>query len=355
MFFWFLTLSCYVTSVRSGDTGKLELSFLVPVDGLQHPVLNQPATVLLSVLLQDKAPKTVDSYLHAFGARKCWAEQCRVSVLPVEPVVFSLYLVKMIQENKSVPTINSALYGVSWVQKKVGHAQVTEHPFVTKVADAARRILARPPERKKPLTADQVMRIISRLEKGSLADVQVAAIFAMGFFGFLQWDDLSNLAVDDLLFADSHVALFLLQRKNDQFRQGSWVFIARSKAAPCPVAVLEKFLKMGSHSEGSRLFRRIQSTKRGQVLKEAPMSYSRAGELVKKELKNEGLDPTLYSLHSLRSGDASSAAALEIPDRLFQRQGDGEAPRQKQLYPGIIGLLAVSYEKDSCLRLKTVC
>ena len=36
-----------------------------------------------------------------------------------------------------------------------------------------------------------------------------------------------------------------------------------------------------------------------------------------------GLDPTLYSLHSLRSGDASSAAALEIPDRLFQRQGGG--------------------------------
>lgn len=69
-----------------------------------------------------------------------------------------------------------------------------------------------------------------------------------------------------------------------------------------------------------------------------------------------GLDPTLYSLHSLRSGDASSAAALEIPDRLFQRQGGMEKrPGKKQLYPGIIGLLAASYEKDSCLRLKTVC
>ena len=112
------------------------------------------------------------------------------------------------------------------------------------------------------------MRSISRLEKGSLADVQVAVMFAMGFFGFLKWDDLSNLAVDDLLFVDSHFALFLLQRKNDQFREGSLVFIARSEAVPCPVAVLEKFLKMGSHSNGSRLFRGIQSTKRGQMLKE---------------------------------------------------------------------------------------
>ena len=74
----------------SGDTGKLDLSFLVPVDGLQHPVLHQLAKVLPSVLLQDKAPKTVNSYLRAFGAWKCWAEQCCVSVLPVEQVVFSL-------------------------------------------------------------------------------------------------------------------------------------------------------------------------------------------------------------------------------------------------------------------------
>ena len=76
--------------------------------------------------------------------------------------------------NKSVSTINSALYRVSLVKKKVGHSQVTQHLFVTKVVDAARRILRRLPYRKKPLAADQVMRIISRLEKGSLADVQVA-------------------------------------------------------------------------------------------------------------------------------------------------------------------------------------
>ena len=75
--------------------------------------------------------------------------------------MFSLYIFKLIQENKSVSTINSALYEVCWVQKKVGQPQVSENPFVTQVADTARRILARPLERKKPLTADQVMYIIS--------------------------------------------------------------------------------------------------------------------------------------------------------------------------------------------------
>lgn len=76
---------------------------------------------------------------------------------------------------------------------------------------------------------------------------------------------------------------------------------ARSEAAPCPIAALERFLKMGSHSEGLKLFCRIQSTKKGRALKEAPMSCSHASELVKEELKNERLDPILSSLHSLQS------------------------------------------------------
>ena len=67
----------------------------------------------------------------------------------------------------------------------------------------------------------EVTRVIRRLEQGHLGDIQVAALFALGFFGFLRWDDLSKLTVDNLQFADSHLAMFLVQRKNDKFREGS--------------------------------------------------------------------------------------------------------------------------------------
>ena len=50
-------------------------------------------------------------------------------------------------------------------------------------------------------------------------------------------------------------------------------------------------------------------------LRKEPMSYSRASELQKEEL-----DPKLYGVHSLRAGGASAAAALGVPDRLFQKQ-----------------------------------
>lgn len=117
-------------------------------------------------------------------------------------------------------------------------------------------------------------------------------------------------------------------------------------------------LKLGSLTKGSRLFCRIQSTKRGQRLKEAPtcMLYSHVSKLIKKKLNSEGLDPSLYSLHILRSGGALPAAALEIPVHLFQRQrGWRSAQAKKKTFPGLTGLLAATFEEDSWLRLKTVC
>ena len=51
------------------------------------------------------------------------------------------------------------------------------------------------------------------------------------------------------------------------------------------------------------------------------MCYSRAKKLIKKELGKEGLDRTKFGIHSLRSGGASAAAALGVPDRFSQSGG----------------------------------
>ena len=62
------------------------------------------------------------------------------------------------------------------------------------------------------------------------------------------------------------------------------------------------------------------------------MSYNRAKELVKKELCKEGLNPSKFGLHSLRSGGASAAAALGVPDRIFQRHGGWRSEKAQNNY-----------------------
>ena len=101
-------------------------------------------------------------------------------------------------------------------------------------------------------------------------------------------------------------------------------------SSPCPVVVVENFLKVGSHVKNSRLFRRILHTEKKMELRKEPMSYSRARELIKRELQKEELDPKLYGVHSLRAGGAS--AALGVPDRLFQRQGEWRSERSQNNY-----------------------
>ena len=100
----------------------------------------------------------------------------------------------------------------------------------------------------------------------------------------------------------------------------------------------------GGHRKGSKLFCRVQSTKRGVCLIDQPMSYSRAKELLRKELKREGLDSSLFGIHSLRSGDASAAAALRVPDQLFQRHGGwrSEKARNNYVEESLDSLLLVS-------------
>ena len=185
--------------------------------------------------------------------------------------VCSVYRVSHSADLVSV-SVNTAVYGVSCVHKKSGYQEPIEYPVVKQTGDAAQRILARPPKRKEPLSAALVRKVISRLERGSLANIQVATLFNLGFFGFLRWDDLHRLTVGSLHFEESHVAIFLKKQKNNQLCEGSWVFIARCCAPSCPVTIVEKFTMFGNHSKTSSLFWRVLNTKRGVCLRKELMS-----------------------------------------------------------------------------------
>lgn len=285
-----------------------------------------------AVLIRDKAPGTVTTYINAYKAWKRWASSHGICPIPASNITLALYIVFLIQQERSVSCINSAIYGIDWVHLKNGHAKPSEHAVIKQVAEAARRILAKPKTRKTPLLASHVKNIIQRLVGGPLGDLQVAAFIVLGFYGFLRWDDLSHITPEDLVFAPTHLSIFLSKRKNDQFRKGSQVLIARSDDTPCPVAVVEEFLAQGMHDPKTTLWRRIQHTKSGHKLRREPMSYSRANQLFKNALKTEGLDPKCYGLHSLRSGGATTAAAMGIPDRLLQRQGGWRSSRAKNNY-----------------------
>lgn len=183
-----------------------------------------------------------------------------------------------------------------------------------------------------PITADQVKEVVHKFGSGNLSKLQITCLISIGFAAFLRWNDLKDLRRCDLLLTGDHMSISLAKRKNDQFREGSTILVARSHSSSCPVAVTERFLLAGGHQKSDYLFRKICHTKHGFSLRPQPLSYSRASELVRKQLKAIGVHPKQYGLHSLRFGGASAAAAAVIPDRLLMRHGGWHSESAKNMY-----------------------
>ena len=81
---------------------EVDLSVWLREEMVNHPTLTQLAKSLSSVLVQDRAPKTVSSYVRAYQTWKKWAAKCSATALPADPGVFALYLVHLIQQGSSV-------------------------------------------------------------------------------------------------------------------------------------------------------------------------------------------------------------------------------------------------------------
>ena len=125
------------------------------------------------------------------------------------------------------------------------------------------------------------------------------------------------MKAQDITFSTDHMAIFVEKRRNDQFREGFWGFVASSNNPYCRVSLTKKFLHLDRQEDSSYIFRKVRHSKRSHCLLVQRLTYSRALELKRNQLLAVGLKPKDYGLHSMRSGRASLAAALGIPDRLI--------------------------------------
>jgi len=78
------------------------------------------------------------------------------------------------------------------------------------------------------------------------------------------------------------------------------------------------------------LFRAIVSRKIERLRESGGLSYTRMREFLREKLEQLGFSADEYSLHSLRSGGATTAAVAGIPDRAFKRHGRWKSDKAKE-------------------------
>ena len=76
------------------------------------------------------------------------------------------------------------------------------HPLVLQVRDAAKRMLSRPIQKKKALTASHVKAMVDSFAQpgAKLKDLQFVLLIVLGFAGFLRWYELASLHVEHITF-----------------------------------------------------------------------------------------------------------------------------------------------------------
>ena len=212
---------------------------------------------------------------------------------------------------------------------------IADHPLVVATLAAMQRSLAKPVRKKEPITPDMLWQIVNSMsDPPSLSDLRTSAVCLLAFAGFFWIDEVLKLRCEDVQFCADHMKIRVRGSKTDQYRKGDTVLVARSSECTCPVAMLEKYIKLGrvDTKPSEFLFRGISKTKYRESLRSGPISYTRLREVVKQKLKDLGFDESVFGLHSLRAGGATAAANKGVPDRLFKRHGRWKSEAAKDGY-----------------------
>ncbi len=167
-----------------------------------------------------------------------------------------------------------------------------------------RKTYARATVKKAPAEADILKAMLATIEGMGLRAVRDRAVLAIGMASAFRRSELVAMKFEDLTFERAGLRIFVPRSKGDQGAEGATVAIPEGRSIR-PVTLLKHWLHRAGHDSGP-VFRRLS---RSDVLTDDPMTDKSVARLVKATASAAGLDPALYSAHSLRSGFLTEAAS----------------------------------------------
>lgn len=305
--------------------------------GLEPGVQNTDLYNLLSLLKNARAGSTTKAYINDFRRFSDWCTSKLFCALPSKPLYIGLFVSHLVSQGLGSSTVVQYVSAISWVHRMSGLPDPGADTLCRFAVDSARRQLPKNQNRKQVLSIELLTKICESLDSKSLSDARTRAFILIGFVGFLRYSEIAGLRACDVKLTNQKVAwLFIEKSKTDIYRDGAWVPVPYTGKVTCPLSALKNYLSLGDISLDSEtsLFRclRFDRAVGTTVLNSRPLTYTRALELFRSALAPFCADPTVYGLHSLRSGGATSAAANNVSDRLIKIHGRWRSESSKDRY-----------------------
>ena len=155
--------------------------------------------------------------------------------------------------------------------------------------EAAKCSKSSPIVKKLPISPEIIRKIVSKFASpnANLRDLRLACLCALGFAGFLRYNELSSILLLHLEFHTDLVRIFVPQAKNDAYREGNYVYVKRLNSQFCPVALLERYILQADIDLNSTLplfrpLRYCKSTNRYKLYGNNKLSYTCSREIFKR-------------------------------------------------------------------------
>jgi integrase len=276
---------------------------------------------------QAMSPATRRAYQADWHSFTTWCSSVGAASLPASPATVGGYMADQAKRGFAVATITRHLAAVATAHRLAGHQLDTRHPAIREVLKGIRRVHGSRQRQAAPATTGVVRAMIAAIQADSIIGVRDRALLLIGFAGAFRRSELVALTLGDIAAEPEGLRIRIARSKTDQAGEGHEIGIARTDSALCPVAALENWIT-ASGITGGPLFRAVD--RHGNVRQS--LSDKAVSLIVKARAEAAGLDPALFSGHSLRAGLATSAAAAGLAEGDIQRQTRHRSVTQLRRY-----------------------
>ena len=248
----------------------------------------------------EKAPNTRRSYASDLADFRAWCEASGQAWLPAEPLTVAQYLASLADRGMKAATIARRATAISAQHRSFGHPSPTHTEGVRAVLRGIRRKLGTAQKRKAPAKATAIGAMIAAIPD-NLQGKRDVALLLIGFAAALRRSELVALNAEDVELAPEGVRLYIRRSKTDQAGEGYMFSVPRGTKLQ-PMRALEAWLTASGIREGA-LFRGV----RGDRVLAGRLCDHQVARTIKKRARLAGLDPLVFSGHSLRTGFVTSA------------------------------------------------
>ena len=275
-----------------------------------------------------RAPTTVRGYGQDWRTFARWCQEAGRNALPASSDTVSLYIASLLDVRKlKVSSAERHVSAIRHYHRQSGLPQPIGED-TRMILAGVRRERREKPQGKAALAVDDLMTAAKACDETNLGR-RDRAVLVLGFATSLRRSEIAELQLSDVCFVEQGLVLTVGRSKTDQAGKGRLIPVWNGVHPETdPVAALKEWLERRGSWDGA-LFCRIQ---RYDTIKERGVTGLTINHIVKRCLRNAGIDPKRYGAHSLRAGAVTASAELGRSDQEIMNLSGHVDPKVMRMY-----------------------